>query len=190
MADNNGLVKIGLFAGAAYLAYRQGWLSFLGVGTPAVAATTTGTSTTGTTATTPPAAATPPAPPKYPPLSAIRSLTLILANADQAAKVATCGDQPPQNLPGLAPGMVLPNPAYFTWLNCRGNVQPMMPPDDWNVYLVRAGGPNPAPDPLAAFPGVDRSQPMSFDTYWSGMVKVFAAQGMAGLAAFYRRRVA
>jgi hypothetical protein len=33
VADNN-MVKIALIGGAAYLAYRQGWLSFLGVGTP------------------------------------------------------------------------------------------------------------------------------------------------------------
>jgi hypothetical protein len=35
VADNS-LVKYGLFAGAAYLAYRQGWLSFLGLGGPTV----------------------------------------------------------------------------------------------------------------------------------------------------------
>ena len=35
MADNSGVLKIGLFAGAAYLAYKQGWLSMLGIGAPA-----------------------------------------------------------------------------------------------------------------------------------------------------------
>jgi hypothetical protein len=32
------MIKIALFAGAGYLAYRQGWLSMLGLGTPAAAA--------------------------------------------------------------------------------------------------------------------------------------------------------
>jgi hypothetical protein len=36
-ADNSGMIKIALFAGAGYLAYRQGWLSMLGLGTPAAA---------------------------------------------------------------------------------------------------------------------------------------------------------
>lgn len=30
--DSSGLIKVGLVAGAAYLAYSQGWLSFLGIG--------------------------------------------------------------------------------------------------------------------------------------------------------------
>ena len=31
-ADNSGMIKIALFGGAAFLAYRQGWLGFLGIG--------------------------------------------------------------------------------------------------------------------------------------------------------------
>ena len=37
MADNSGLIKIGAIGGALFLAYRQGWLGFLGLG-PAPAA--------------------------------------------------------------------------------------------------------------------------------------------------------
>lgn len=37
MAGNSGLVKIGLIGAVAYYAYSQGWLSFLGIGSPAVA---------------------------------------------------------------------------------------------------------------------------------------------------------
>jgi hypothetical protein len=62
------MVKIALFGGAAYLAYRFGLLSFLGL-TPDAGTTTAatpGTSTTGTTTTTtaatPPAASAPPSP--------------------------------------------------------------------------------------------------------------------------------
>jgi hypothetical protein len=42
MADNAGLLKIGLFAGAAYLAYSQGWLSALGLGLSTVAPSSPG----------------------------------------------------------------------------------------------------------------------------------------------------
>ncbi len=38
-SDNSGLIKLGIAGAAAYYAYSQGWLSFLGIGTPA--ATTT-----------------------------------------------------------------------------------------------------------------------------------------------------
>lgn len=37
MADNSGFIKIGLIGAAAYLAYKQGWLSMLGIGAPAAA---------------------------------------------------------------------------------------------------------------------------------------------------------
>jgi hypothetical protein len=39
VADNSGIIKIGLVAAAAYLAYKQGWLSSLGIGAPVAAAT-------------------------------------------------------------------------------------------------------------------------------------------------------
>src|ERR1035437_4260566 len=38
MADNGGMIKLGLVAAAAYYAYSQGWLSALGIGTAAAAA--------------------------------------------------------------------------------------------------------------------------------------------------------
>jgi hypothetical protein len=42
-------------------------------------------------------------------------------------------------------------------------------PDGWNVYLVQAGYPSPAPDPADVFPGVDRSIAMTSAQYWAGM---------------------
>jgi hypothetical protein len=36
-ADNSGLIKLGIAGAAAYYAYSQGWLSFLGIGTQAAA---------------------------------------------------------------------------------------------------------------------------------------------------------
>ena len=39
MADNSGIIKVALFGGVVYLAYTQGWLSFLGL-TPSMAVAT------------------------------------------------------------------------------------------------------------------------------------------------------
>ena len=47
MADNSGLIKVAAIGAAVYVAYSQGWLASLGIGT--ASATTTGTSSgTGT----------------------------------------------------------------------------------------------------------------------------------------------
>jgi len=80
VADNSGLIKIGLFAGAAYLAYSQGWLSFLGIGT--AAATTTATTTTGTAATTTAVELAKVAAPSFNSLDAIYSRMVALASKD------------------------------------------------------------------------------------------------------------
>lgn len=40
MADNSGIIKIGLIGAAAWLAYKQGWLAFLGIGLPVAAPAT------------------------------------------------------------------------------------------------------------------------------------------------------
>lgn len=54
-------------------------------------------------------------------------------------------------------------------------------PDGWNVYLVQAGYPSPAPDPADVFPGVDRSIPMTSAAYWAGMSAWLKAnKGMSG----------
>ena len=39
MADNSGIIKVAAVGVAAYVAYTQGWLSFLGIGAPAAATT-------------------------------------------------------------------------------------------------------------------------------------------------------
>jgi hypothetical protein len=41
MADNSGMIKLGLFAAVAYYAYSQGWLSVLGISAPAATAAAT-----------------------------------------------------------------------------------------------------------------------------------------------------
>ena len=53
MADNSStFIKLGLFGAALYVAYSQGWLSFLGFGT-AAAVPATGTPATGASANSP-----------------------------------------------------------------------------------------------------------------------------------------
>jgi hypothetical protein len=50
VADNSGMIKIALFGGAAFLAYKQGWLSSIGIGTPSPTSTSgTATQPVGTT---------------------------------------------------------------------------------------------------------------------------------------------
>jgi hypothetical protein len=39
MADNSGIIKLAAVGVAAYVAYTQGWLSFLGIAAPVAAAT-------------------------------------------------------------------------------------------------------------------------------------------------------
>jgi hypothetical protein len=57
VADNSGMIKIAAIGGAAFLAYRQGWLSFLGIGTPATAVSpATGTPVTAVPSSVAPAA--------------------------------------------------------------------------------------------------------------------------------------
>lgn len=51
MADNSTLIKVGAVGAALYIAYTQGWLSFLGIGTAATATPTATPATSGTPAT-------------------------------------------------------------------------------------------------------------------------------------------
>ena len=61
--------------------------------------------------------------------------------------------------------------------------------DAWNVYLVRGGGPNPAPSPEDVFgsavAGDARSAKMTAATYWAGMAPYLQAHaGFTGLGFF------
>ena len=75
-------IKVGLFGAALYVAYTQGWLSFLGLGTAAAvsSAATTGTAATGAVA-NPPVASVPVVP--------VRSLDSIYQ--DMVAKATAAG---------------------------------------------------------------------------------------------------
>ena len=62
-------------------------------------------------------------------------------------------------------------------------------PDVFNYYLAQVTS-QPAPDVLAVFPGIDRTQPMQFTTYAQGIMSYAQAhniaptglRGLAGLA--------
>ena len=83
--DGKLALKLGLFGGALYLAYTQGWLSMLGIGT-ATTATTTSTASTSTSGTATPVntASSPVAP--------VVSLDTLYSKMVAAAKAAGQGD--------------------------------------------------------------------------------------------------
>ncbi len=60
--------------------------------------------------------------------------------------------------------------------------------DAWNVYLIRGGGPSPAPSPEDVFgslSGADRTRKYPAAEYWAGMAPWLKAQGgYAGLGLF------
>ena len=82
MADNSGIIKIGAVAVAAYVAYSQGWLSFLGIGTAAATTAATPAAATPAAAAAAPAAATPN--PKANVLDGIYTAMVKAANAPSA----------------------------------------------------------------------------------------------------------
>jgi len=183
-SDNSGILKIALFGGAAYLAYQYFFAS------PTTASTTSTTGTTGSTGSGTPAGTTAPAanPPAktYPPLSQL--FQGMVQHAVAAANSgAGCGPQPSVGLTNIG-GVMVPDPtqvnALVQWQSCQGNLQnPLFTSDDWNAFVVQAGGPDPMPDPGVVFSGQDRSAKMSALQYWSGMS---AALGHLGLSGYYR----
>jgi hypothetical protein len=84
MADNSGIIKVAAVGVAAYVAYTQGWLSFLGIGAPvATTATATTTPTTAPVTTTTATAA--------PVISGANSLAGIQAHAIALANAPAAG---------------------------------------------------------------------------------------------------
>ncbi len=134
--ESSTLVKVGLFGGAAYLAYRY---YFAPSTSPAPSAlhTSTGAAPSNT-----------PAPAS---LDAIYSKMVA-----EAAKEGVGADGA-----GL---------------------------DAWNVYLIRGGGPSPAPAPEDVFAGVSgeaRTRKYTAAEYWGGMAPYLKAKGgFAGLGLF------
>jgi hypothetical protein len=83
VADNSGIIKIAAIGAAAYVAYTQGWLSFLGIGAPAAASTTPAATTPATT--------TPAPAPNPNPISGANSLAGIQAHAIALANAPAAG---------------------------------------------------------------------------------------------------
>ena len=168
--DNSGLIKLGIAGAGIWYAYKQGWLSFLGLGTGT--GTTTGSTPatgTGTPAPTPPPAPPPSAaapPPLGPPAPSLSSLYTQLVNAvgpAQAAQVASGGQR--------------------------------FGPDDYNAILMQvypAAGPLPDPNSLFSDTGWSRPSAMPIAAYWSktsawlqqnkGLSGLNPYPGLAGLA--------
>jgi len=190
MASDNTLVKVGLFAGAAYLAYQQGWLSFLGIGSSAPAATPAPSTPATQPVSAPPAQPSAPPAPTYPPLSQIYSQMVAIANQSWQG-ASSCGSQPIVGTTAIPGGAVIPDPtslvALTNWQMCVGSAQtPKFTMDDWNAFAVRAGAPNPMPDPVPVFPGVVRSTLMTAQDYWGPMSAALALKGLSGYARFRR----
>ena len=84
MADNSGIIKVAAVGVAAYVAYTQGWLSFLGIGAPA--ATVAAPASTATTAV--PVTSSPNAIAGANSAAGIQAHTMTLANAPAAGLTA------------------------------------------------------------------------------------------------------
>lgn len=174
MADNSGIIKVGLFGAALYLAWQQGWLSFLGIGTAAATTTTGSTDTTAATAAAAAAAAT------------------AKAAADAATAAATSKPNPKANvLDGIYTAMVKAANAPSAGLGV----------DAWGYYLNQQLAPLglQAPDPQPIFASLidglnqlnhtnlvwDRSALVTASTYWTQMAPQLRSQlGLSGLGLY------
>jgi hypothetical protein len=151
MADNSGLIKIAAIGAAMWLAYTEGWLSFLGIGAASSSATaaTTGTPAASAVA-SPPAASVPaitsapPAPnPKANVLDGIYTAMVKAANAPSAGLGVDAWGYYLNNQ--LAPlGLQAPDPQplfsdYITAINALALPgAPVLPAFDRSTFLVTA----------------------------------------------------
>jgi hypothetical protein len=154
MADNSGLIKMGIAGAVAWYAYSQGWLSFLGIGTAAAAAP----ATAAAPAASPVAAAVPPlAPPVVPPVTAPAASATPSLDALGAQLVRALGSS--ANAAGVGP-------------------------DAYNAVLTQiypAAGPLPDPNTLFAGSGWARPQGMTFPVYWTATAPWLKAnKGLSG----------
>jgi hypothetical protein len=109
VTDNSMLLKVGLFGGAAFVAYKQGWLSFLGLNPSGV----TATSTPATPAQPQPAPAPAPAPAPSPfKASGVNSLDAVFAALNKYAPGASqTADGWNWDLMQIVPGFTAPDPS-------------------------------------------------------------------------------
>jgi hypothetical protein len=156
VADNSAtFMKVGLFGAALYVAYSQGWLSFLGLGT-AKAVSTTGTAATGASANSP-AAVVPVTSTAVAPSTANTSRSLDAIYADMTAKAKAAGESASLGVD-----------AWGYYLNQTGIT-----------------GPDPMPIFSAAVPNFDRSQTFTSAQYWAIMAPALQSQlGLSGLGLY------
>jgi len=158
VADNT-MIKVGAVAVAAYVAYTQGWLSFLGIGTAAAttpAATTATTPAATTAATTTPA--TPVVNPKANVLDGIYARMVAAANApSQGLGVDAWGYYLNQQLAPLGLTAPDPQPLFQSLIDGLNKLN--------NTNLVW-----------------DRSALVTAATYWTQMSQALKSQlGLSGL---------
>jgi hypothetical protein len=154
-SDNSGLIKLGIAGAAAYYAYSQGWLSFLGIGTAAApAAAGVPPVAVGGSVAAPGAAVAPPPPVTAPAGPSLSSLYTQLVAAAGAAH------QPGDN----------PGPDEYNALL---------------TSIYPAAGPLPDPVQLFAGTGWSRPGGMPIAAYWSlTSTWLQANKGLSGLNAY------
>lgn len=156
MADNSAtFMKLGLFGAALYVAYSQGWLSFLGIGTAAAVPSATGTAATGASANSSVAVV----PVASNPISVTPASTpsLDAIYAGMVAKAKAAGES-----------SSLGADAWGYYLNQSG-----------------VTAPDPLPILSAAVPNFDRSQTFTAAQYWAIMAPALQSQlGLSGLGIY------
>jgi len=170
MADNSAIIKIGIFGAAAYVAYTQGWLSFLGLtpaATPATTGTTTG-STSGSTAGSTSGSSTGTG------TTGANSLDTIYQAMLKAA--------------GSVPSEGLGMDAWGYYLNQQLAPLGKTAPDPMPIFQSSVNAANAAQlavNPNAQVAQFDRSTPMTAAFYWSGMAPALRSQlGLSGLGIY------
>jgi hypothetical protein len=196
MADN-GMLKIGLIGGAAFLAYKQGWLSMFGLGGMPSDAVYIGDTAAGQVC---PGTGTP---------VSVKSFTFHSAStgkyyctttpptaaqvaAAQAAQAALYGGSV-QAGPVTTPRDSLP-PTVLPSLDALGAQivarvgSGSAGPDEFNSLLTQiypAAGPLPDPNQLFAGSGWSRPQTMGFSTYWTATAPWLKAnKGLSGFGSY------
>ena len=196
MADNSGLIKLGIFGAVAYYAYSQGWLSFLGLGGGSIPSDAyyagTGASVPGGSGSGCPAAYAYFSPRTKQYYCSSTAPTQAQVTAGQIANTAGGGSV--QAAPPAAP-----NPNVITGANTLDGIYTRLIAaapsgshgvDVWGSYLtplLPSGGVAPDPMPIftAAVPGFSRSQQLTGGQYWAVMAPALKTQfGLSGLGLF------
>ena len=207
MADNGGMIKLGLVAAAAYYAYTQGWLSVLGLGGMPSDAVLTGTIPVGKwlngTGSGCPTSASPATVLTYMYYSPSKQQMYCTTTAPTAAQVAAGTPGADFTPAPAAPAPVIPDPNAITGANTVAGIQARvllsakapaagLSADQWGYFLNAELAPlgKAAPDPLplftAAVSGFDRSQVLTAGQYWAVVTPALKSPlGLSGLGMYW-----